>query len=233
MYHLWNATIPAILDYRVAFNNISVADPAYTLPFLLCVLIALVANRRYPFRTIINYAGIAISSLYLLFTFVNKYQVDQVFKNSLQEQGLSYHRFMTSPTILNNFLWSGTAEGDTAYYIGTYSILDKEPKVQEFLHIPKQHELLDGNQDDRTVKILKWFSNGYWAVAQTEDGHLTFNDLRFGTFELGEDGKPEFIFHFLLEEQDGELIAIPQREPPGDGDMGKMFDQLIERIKGI
>jgi len=32
-------------DYRVAFNNISVADPFYTVPFLICLLIARILTR--------------------------------------------------------------------------------------------------------------------------------------------------------------------------------------------
>ena len=220
-------------DYRVAFNNISVADPAYTFPFLLAVIIALLAGRRYPIRSIINYVGIGISCIYMLFTFYNKYKVNQVFKASLQEEGYTYDRFMTSPTILNNLLWQGTAEGDTAYYNGTYSILDEKPVVKEWVVIPKRHELLDDYKEDRTVKVLQWFSNDYWAARPGPDGQIQFNDLRFGTFGKNEEGEAEFIFHFLLEEQDGEMIAIPQRDPPGDGDMGKVFEELIERIKGI
>jgi len=220
-------------DYRVGFNNISVADPAYTLPFLLCLIAALIAGRRKRWRTIFNYAGIIISSAYLLFTFYNKYRVDQIFRHSLEEQGIAYERFMTSPTILNNFLWQGTAEGDTAYYNGMYSILDEEPRVQQFITIPKRHELLEEHMEDRPVRILRWFSNDYWSVRERPDGKIQFNDLRFGTFGENEDGEPEFIFHFLLEEKEGELIAIPQRDPPGDGDMGEAFEELMDRIKGI
>ena len=220
-------------DYRVAFNNISVADPAYTLPFLLLLIAALLASRRYPLRSVLNYSGIAISSLYLLFTFYNKYKVDQVFKKSLADKGIQYERFMTSPTILNNVLWQGTAEGDTAFYNGVYSILDKEEKVLNFTTIPKRHEIQDKYQDDRTLKILKWFSDEYWTIIPREDGSIQFVDLRFGTFEDNEAGEPEFIFSFDLEEEDGKLIAIPQRDPPGDGDINSALQKLIERAKGI
>jgi inner membrane protein len=220
-------------DYRVAINNISVADPAYTLPFLLLVIAALLASRRYPLRSVLNYSGIAISSLYLLFTFYNKYKVDQVFKQSLADEGIQYERFMSSPTILNNVLWQGTAEGDTAFYNGFYSILDKEERVLAFTTIPKRQEIQDHYHDDRTLKILSWFSDGYWTMLERKDGSQQFVDLRFGTFQDNDAGEPEFIFSFELEEEDGQLIATPQRDPPGNGDIGSALQKLIERAKGI
>jgi inner membrane protein len=220
-------------DYRVGFNNISVADPAYTFPFLLCLILALIAGRNRRWRTYFNRAGLIISSAYLLFTFYNKYQVDRVFKQSLKEEGIAYERLTTSPTILNNFLWQGTAEGDTAFYSGSYSILDKQPRVLEFITIPKQHELLAGYEEDRTVRILSWFSDDYWSLRALPDSSIQFNDLRYGTFGENQEGEPEFIFNFVLKKQDGEIIAIPQRDPPGDGSMSDAFNELMERIKGI
>ena len=38
-------------NYRVAFNNISVADPMYTVPFLLCLIIMMFFNRKKIQRT--------------------------------------------------------------------------------------------------------------------------------------------------------------------------------------
>lgn len=219
-------------DYRVAFNNISVADPAYTLPFLFFLLAALVAGRRYPLRTRLNYVGIAISSLYMLFTFYNKHRVNQIFQSTLVEQGIVYDRFITTPSILNNLLWQGTAEGDSAYYTGSYSILDKEPVFKYMKELPKQHEILVPYEGDRTAGILKWFSGGYWSAYRKKDGSIQFNDLRFGTFGEDENGEPEVIFNFILKEEDGELVAYPQRDPPGDGNVGETFNLLLERIKG-
>ena len=39
-------------DYRVAFNNIAVADPLYTAPFLICVIIHMSYNRTKRYRTL-------------------------------------------------------------------------------------------------------------------------------------------------------------------------------------
>ena len=52
-------------DYRVAFNNIAVADPLYTLPFLLCMIIAMFFNRKNPTRRRWTKLCLFISSAYI------------------------------------------------------------------------------------------------------------------------------------------------------------------------
>lgn len=217
------------LDYRVAFNNISVADPAYTLPFLLFVLAASFFTRHRPIRRWLNGMGIAISSLYLIFTFWNYQRVKAVFEDSLHQQGITYQKMMITPTILNNILWQGVAEGDSTYFMGNYSILDKEPIIPSFTAVPKQHELLAPYEDQRAVEILSWFSNGFYNVLKKPDGTFQLNDLRFGTFGEYKD-ENSYIFQFNLQEIDGELEVFPKREAPEDA--GRTFDELIERIKG-
>lgn len=216
-------------DYRVAFNNISVADPTYTLPFLLMVLIASFFSRHRPIRGIINGIGIGISSAYMIFTFWNYFRVKEVFQTSLEQQGIAYTKMMITPTILNNILWQGVAEGDTAFYLANYSILDKEPIISSFTPVPKQHDLLAPYEGQRAVNILSWFSKGFYNVSEKTDGSLQLNDLRFGTFG---DYKNEssYIFQFKLKDIDGTLEVFPQREAPADA--GKTFDELMERIKG-
>ena len=218
-------------DYRVAFNNISVVDPLYTLPFLVFVLIVLMLNRQNRLRPVFNYIGIGVSCAYMLFTFYNKIQVNRVFESSLQRDGITYERFMTSPTIFNNVLWQGVAEGDTAYYHGMYSILDSKPEVLSFSVIPKNHHLIDGHEDDRSIRILRWFSSGYYSILERSDGQLQLNDLRFGSMGESFDRPEDFVFHFILEEKDGVFIARESWE----GDRGRegAFERLWERIKGI
>lgn len=218
-------------DYRVAFNNISVADPFYTLPFLICVITASIISRGKRSRVIVNYVGIGISSAYMLFCFYNKYRVNRIFEQSLQREGIAYERYMTTPLILNNILWQGVAEGDTAYYHGMYSLLDKQPKILQFNTIPKNHELLAPYAEERTVKILKWFSDGYWSVMVLPDGTLQMNDLRYGSIGERFDKPTDYIFSFHLKEENGLIQAQEGHAGPPDDAEGA-FQELIERIKG-
>ena len=216
-------------DYRVGFNNIAVADLFYTVPFLLCMVGARLFLKNTKWRSILLWAGLGLSSAYLLWTVYNKHQINQVFEKSLQAQGIEYDRYMTSPALFTNFLWSGTAEGEDAYYQALYSVFDKDPLIPKFRVFPKNHEMIEQYNDERAIKILKWFSNDYYSIMMRGDGKLQFNDLRFGTFkEDDEVREDDFIFRFILEEKDGVLDAHEGPRDRGDG----IFKSLFERIKG-
>ena len=219
-------------DYRVAFNNISVADPAYTFPFLLLLLAAFIVGRkRQALRTRLNTAGLVVSSLYLAFTFANKWHINRTFEASLQREDIPYERYMTSPTILNNLLWQGIAEGDTAYYHSMYSIMDEEAVFEGFTVIPKRHELLHPAEGSRDLEVLQWFSDGYYSVFERGDTALQYNDLRFGSLNQSFEEPSDFVFHFILEQdEDGEWRARQGREQPRD--MDKAFSRLWNRMMG-
>ena len=218
-------------DYRVAFNNISVVDPIYTIPFLVCLIITSRLTQGSRYRRIFNYLGIGLSCTYLLLTFINKMNINKVMEASLAAEGIEYHRYMTAPTIFNNILWNCLAEGDTAYYQGMYSILDQTPKVQHFNVIPKNHEWLQGHEKDKDIEILKWFTNGYYNVIRQKDGSLQFNDLRFGAISDRIEEAGDYVFRFDLKEEKGEWKASQNREQ--EEPVSDAFKTLWERIKGI
>jgi inner membrane protein len=71
-------------NYRVAFNNIAVVDPAYTLPFLICMIVLMFYQRTSIKRQFWLKLGIGISTIYMLFTLVNKLYIDSVFRKSFK-----------------------------------------------------------------------------------------------------------------------------------------------------
>ncbi len=220
-------------DKRVAFDNIAVADPLYTLPLIFGLLLAIRRPANDKLRSAFNWWGIGISSVYMMFTLANKQYVNHIFTDSLQKQGIEYERFMTTPTILNNILWSGVAESDSVYYFGQYSLFDSK---KEFIlqKIAKNHDLVKQPlESDNTLKKLKWFSNGYFSVKIPEPGKLYWFDLRFGSIRLTPNHKDEFVFKFDLDENNGIYTLNDQPTRPRDGDIGAMFSALWNRIKGI
>jgi inner membrane protein len=218
-------------NYRVSFDNISVADPIYTFLFGSCVLIASGYNRTSITRRTCNYLGITLSSLYLLFTFYNKNTVNDILEKTLQIEQIVYKRYITSPTILNNILWNATVDADTSIYIGQYSLLD-ETKKFDLKEIPKNYQLLQ-HQNDPTVKVLEWFSKDYCAVLTKEDGSLQLNDLRYGQFDFNQGNQPNnYIFRFSLEDTgNGYQLGKADGGPP-PGTEGDMMPRLWHRIIG-
>ncbi len=221
-------------DYRVAFCSVSVADPIYTVQFLLFVIGISMLNRNNAKRRIFAIAGIVISSTYLLLGVFNKSRVNTIWKTSLAEAEVDYSRFMTSPTLLNNVLWYCLAETEDGYYFGQYSFWDTEKKVvMEF--IPRNDKLLNIDiDDDEVIHTLRWFSNDYFAITgSAEEGNLNFNDLRFGVSK-NRKGERHFIFNFplvLTAKGDYDISGSNGGPPPGEEQ--DMLKQLWARIKGI
>lgn len=218
-------------DYRVAFSTVSVADPLYTVPFLISLVVVAFYNSPKK-RALWNYIGIAWSCLYLCFTIVNKQFVSDKYEAQLAKQGIEYQRYILGPTILNNILWSATVETDSFYLQGQYSLFDKSDII--FNRIDKHHNLLENKSYDRTTSILKWFTDGYFNIITRSDGHLQFNDLRYGTFRGTGDGENDYIFRFVLDRApDGAYIVKETKGGPEPGDEKLLMKRLIDRIKGI
>lgn len=214
-------------DYRVAFNNISVADPLYTIWFLIFLTIAGFLTRKSSRRRLLTWFAITFSSAYLAFTFYHKIRMDNIFEKSLIEQNIDFNRYMTAPTILNNVLWSCTAEGDTAYYQGLYSFWDTEEKVTDLKVIPKNHHLLDKYAGTREAETLKWFSNEYYGIQELGGDSLQFNDLRYGSMSQKKD---DYVFYFILSENEEGKLEVKE---PTERDIEEgVLDEFWERIKG-
>ena len=218
---------------RVAFNNIAVADPLYTVPFLICLLVAMGFNKSNKRRRFWNNVGLIISSIYMIFTIFNKFNINTIFEKSLQANNISYSRYMTTPTILNNILWTGIAESDTAYFYGTYSHFDAEP-LFEIKSIGKNREAFGNVLDtDSTLKTLRWFSDDYFQLKQKSGDTLEYYDLRFGTFKMKASDPDQFVFKFnLYKDAASHYILKDQGERPRDADFGDVFAALWNRIMG-
>ena len=219
-------------DYRVAFNTISVADPLYTTPFLICLIWASRKTRNNPTRRYINWAGIIVSSAYLLFGLYHKLKVDRIAEAAMTKKEIPFNRFTTNPMILNNYLWNVVAEGDTAYYHTQFSINDEPNTLGKFRVFPKNHHLVKKYDGDRSMEILKWFCNGYYTIIRRPDGKLQFNDMRYGTFgDVKGDDPGHYIFGFVLDEKNG-VLDVHQANEQMERDIGKAVQELWRGIKG-
>ena len=217
-------------DYRAAFNNIAVADPAYTFPFLVCVIIVACLKRGTRKRAFFNWLGIGISSLYMVLTIFNKLHVDDVFDKALRHRQIEVSRCHCSPTILNNILWTCVAEGEDEYYVGQYSLFDSNPNLHYLNEITKNdsiHQALLPNKDYQT---LWWFSNGYLAAFPT-DSILYLCDVRFGGMSDTIKGPEDLIFNFKVREVNG-VLQFEDTGPPRSGEFSEQFRKFFKRIKG-
>ncbi len=219
-------------DMRVSWNNISVADPSYTTPFLLCLIIASCIPRTNVWRSRINWLGIGISSLYMIFTMVNQQRIKSIFQENLADNNITVSRSMVTPTILNNVLWYCVAETDSNLVFGRYSFLERDRKMK-LKFVTKNDDIIEGYEDTKAIKTLKWFSNDYYTVNQLDNGHFVFGDMRYGPFDFQDYKNPEnYIFKFELEEKDGDLSMLNEQGGPPPGDEREWMAALWQRIMG-
>ncbi len=215
-------------NYRVAFNNISVADPFYTLPFLICLIILMFYKRTNFKRKNWLKAGIYISSAYMIFTIGNKLYIDSVFKKSFKKANIKYNRFTVQPSILNNILWYGVAETDTDYKVAFYSLLDKSATANDIISIPKNHDLANMNHFD--LQKLSWFSNGYYNLVSLENGEIRYNDLRYPL--LKENNPNASVFGFLLYKNENRWDYKNDTERFKDSSISDIWNTMWKRLKG-
>lgn len=214
-------------DYRVAFNTISVVDPIYTLPFLICMIVILFFKRSNAKRLKWTKAGIYISSFYLLFTLGNKFYIDSVFKKSFKKAGISLDRFSAQPSIFNNILWYAVAETKDKYHLTFYSLLDKSATANKIISIDKNHDLIDMNAEN--LKTLAWFSNDYYRISKKEKtGTYKYTDLRYPLLNPNDINTAVFNFTVFFKNKQWDILPF-DGNPPSKAD----FSNFFERLKGI
>jgi inner membrane protein len=218
-------------DTRVAWNTIAVVDPLYTVPLLLFLIAAMLLKRENKLRTRLNYLGIALSTGYLVLTLFNKNHVENHMIAQLKLADVSYQRIMTTPTIFNNILWYGVAETENGYYTGFYSLMDPPDANIDWVYHERNESVLEEYKNSRVVRILKWFSDGFYKVKETEPGEYAWVDLRFGDMDFRKNISNEpMIFYFRLKADGNDISMAQERRNPENP--GEMFAAYWSRILG-
>ena len=215
----------------VVVGTIFIIDPLYTVPLVAGLLTSLWWPASAQTRRWINYAGLAISSAYLLFTIANKLHVEHVFETALRSQDRPAERVFTKPTAFNNLLWMAISEDEDGFHIGYYSLLDDDQEIS-FRYVPQEKHLLGKAHDNPFVERLRWFSKGYYIVRRAPDGRLTMQDLRFGRNDLGLTSSGDYIFTFrLLKNETGTITGFRQERPTMKVS-GPLLSRFVNRIRG-
>jgi len=227
----WGTQLFWPFEYRVAYQNIFVVDPLYTLPFLVFTLIALFMKRTNPKRAKFNRIGLIVSSSYMVLSIVLKAITFNSFENQLKSDKIEYVEMDTRPAPLNTFLWNAQVETKSGYRMAYYSIFDSKP-IQFSKEFPKNHHLLDPYKNQKEVQQLIRISKG-WYMIREEEGKLYYIDLRFGQLGFNPDNS-EFIWKFeLVPDKNGQLeIERLQPDLQKAGDIGTIMRSLWSRIWG-
>lgn len=222
----WGTQLFWPFETRLAYKNIFVIDPLYTVPFLIFLILTMLQKRGSIKRRKFNNLGLIISSAYMVLTIVLKGITYQKFKNELAEQQIDYLTLQNKPSPFNTILWTANVETEDSFLIGNYSFFDTKP-VQFHFH-PKNHEALGMLKDEDKVQRLIKVVEGWYTISE-RDGHLLFNDLRFGLMSV-DPNTDKYAFSYILERENGELKIT--EEPKDRSDAKRLLGDLWKRIAG-
>jgi len=195
------------LDVRpTMWSTLFIIDPAYTLPLLIGVLVAAIGgSRQWTGRAVA--IGLAVSTIYLGWSWVGKTMVESDAKDVLAGMQLADAPVFSTPTPFNTLLWRVVVMTEDGYLQGYDSLLvDKRPIT--FESFPSQNQLLDDASEIWAVERLRWFASGFLKVDVWEN-RLVLTDLRMG-------GEPNYVFsHVVAEGGNPHWRAIPTEQVMG------------------
>lgn len=203
------------------WSTLFIIDLAYTLPLLVaCVLAWRRRDGRGSQRALV--LGLALSSLYVGWSFVAKAQVDRAADQALAAMGLQDAPRFSVPTPFNTLLWQVVAMTPDGYLTGQYSLVADDGPVR--MH-PRTSdvEAMAAVHDFPAVARLRWFNHGFMSAREV-DGQLVLSDLRMGL-------EPDFTFRFVVAERDGDSWrAVAPTQAPWPTDTIRRLPEVWHRI---
>ncbi|WJJ96416.1 metal-dependent hydrolase [Algibacter luteus] len=161
-------------NYRVSFNAINIVDPVYTIPLLIGLVLSLTIYRNKKTRIKPTLTGLAISTFYLILTLGIKGSANNSFEANLKETGIVYNELLTVPVGIGSVNWYGVAKTQESLFIGKYNTIAQNQIT--FSEFPINDYLLENINPELTT-TLKWFSNGFYTVAE-HDGKIRLYNMQ-------------------------------------------------------
>ena len=151
-------------DYRVAWNNVSVVDPLFTLPLAALVILAAVRRRR-----TLAVAGLLWALAYLALGVVQHQRAEAAGARLAAERGHAPLRLTAKAGFANLLVWKVIYEHDGRFHVDairTGLTVTACPGASiARLDLDRDFPWLDrGSQQARDVQRFRWFSDGYVAV---------------------------------------------------------------------
>jgi inner membrane protein len=162
---------------RIAWNNISIIDPLFTLPLLTLVLLA--AYRKQPkFAR----AGLAWALIYLSLGVVQRERAEAAGWELARQRQHQPLRLEAKPSFANIILWKIVYQTEEHYYVDAVRVLGGSKvypgESVATLDVARDLPWLDpGSQQARDIERFRWFSNGY--IAQDPAHQHRIIDVRY------------------------------------------------------
>jgi inner membrane protein len=171
---------------RIAWNNVSVVDPMFTVPLVALVLIG-VAKRRSRFAA----AGVCWAIFYLGLGVVQNHRAIDVGAELASSRGHVPIRLEAKPAFASILVWKTIYENDGKYFVDAvrtgWSTVVFEGTSVEKLDLSRHLPWLDTESQQATdLERFRWFSNDYLAPDPLRAGHII--DMRYSLVPNRADG---------------------------------------------
>ena len=114
-----------VSDARVAWNTISVLDPAFTLILLVAVVIAFKKHAHTAARI-----GLLLAAAYMSFGWVQLQRAETVAETLIAERGHRAEEHLVKPTLANLVLWRSIYQFEGKLYVDAVRVgLFSEPRI--------------------------------------------------------------------------------------------------------
>ena len=157
---------------RVGFDSINVVDPVYTAPLIIGLFFSVCDFTSYTSKFRFNNYGLILSSIYLIFTLINKQNVKTEISKILSEENIEYSDLLTIPVGIANLNWYGVAKGKDSIYMMKYYIFSSENSSIDRFAINENYL----NQIDKKIADkMRWFAKGFYTVDNVNEKIRLFN----------------------------------------------------------
>lgn len=202
---------------RIAWHNISVIDPLFTLPILLCVVLA--AMRK---STRWSRAALVWAIVYLGFGVLQRERAEAVGAAIAAARGHPASTLEAKPSFGNLLVWKTIYEHRGDYYIDAVRVglnvdIFAGETVQK-LDLARDFPWLESaSQQARDVERFRWFSAGYLAKSRIRDNMIV--DMRYSMVPNRGDGmwgvilsptagRQEHVTYQMLRKTDAETRRV-------------------------
>ncbi|HAP70049.1 MAG TPA: metal-dependent hydrolase [Flavobacteriales bacterium] len=188
-------------DTRLGIDIVNVVDPVYTIPLLLGTLGGLIIPQLKPNMFRWNAMGLAVSSLYLVFTFMVKMNVNERVEADLASQDIRHTHLLTMPVGAASINWYGVATTDNGIYMKKYTLFPDENESFEFF---PQNDSLLGKLTPEVANTMRWFAKGFYTAETVGDTIRIYNlqvDMRGMVLDRSPHAPTKGFFEFVRNDE--------------------------------
>lgn len=164
-------------NYRVAWNNISIVDPLFTIPLFMMMVLTVIKKSQFIPR-----AALVYGVLYLLLGVVQRERAESIGMEIAKGRGHNPIRLESKPSFGNLLLWKTIYETNDKFYVDAIR-LGLRPEIYKGdsifkLEIKRDFPNLDPKSiQAKDIERFRFFSNDYIAKDPTSEEHVI--DIRY------------------------------------------------------